>query len=126
MNDKNYDTTFFVHPKEWDSNRMSVTLKGHEDCPVDPKVFAKMILDTVKLLEAVDADTNPENKKSVGWMLIEAAVIGKDASFTLQGVDRDALKKHNADARKKSVASHAIAAMKSLDGKDESERNGAK
>jgi hypothetical protein len=84
----------FEHPKEWDGGRLSVTLSMKPGIPVDPIAYAKTIISTMKLLGAVEKSIGEELKgEACAWMLIEAAVIGDKASFTLQGVSKAAIEK---------------------------------
>lgn len=85
----------FEHPKHWDGGRLSVTICSYG--PVDPLAVAKTMTATVKLLNSVAKN---KGEKDCAWMLIEAAVIGDKAAFTLQGVSRKALAATRRKARK--------------------------
>lgn len=83
----------FNIPKVFEQSSLTVQLKAKG--PVDARIFAKLVTTTIKLLEAVGKNVNPDN--DTYWCLTEAAIIGEHATFTLSPYSRAAVGQHLAE-----------------------------
>ena len=84
----------FRHPKDWDNVRITTVIRGKKDAPIDARRFGKLIVANVKLLESLAKEVAPDERKDILWAIIEANMIGQDASYTLQAYSKRAIKEH--------------------------------
>jgi hypothetical protein len=61
-----------------------------DDKPVEATAFADMIKHAVAALKAIGKNVSP--KSTLKWAIIEAAICGDRASFTLRAYDKQAFK----------------------------------
>jgi hypothetical protein len=66
-----------------------------EGRPIEASGYAELITDTVKLLWSIEkslAEQSPEPRTPVKWAIIEAAIVGDRACFTLKAYPKSAFR----------------------------------
>jgi hypothetical protein len=90
MSDEQMDKLrLFVQTVDEVSGHLSVEF-ACDGKPVLATDFAKILEHTAKYLEAVDRSMTEDKKQRCRWAIIEANIIGDQASFTLKGYDKEA------------------------------------
>lgn len=74
----------FHIPKSLEQQSLAVQIEAKG--PVEAKMFAELIVNTVNLLEAVGENMSPGN--DTVWAMTEAAIIGEHATFTVAPYSR--------------------------------------